>query len=325
VDIAKGLVILLVLLGHLLMSDALLKKSIYAFHMPFFFIAAGFFLPEKPFKQYLSRRFLTLIVPYFFFAMFYGMLSLKNIPPMLYATNQSLLKSGSNGMLWFLPSLFFALLVGHLLKNRIKGNLMLSIITIVTCISLGYLLNNQYHGGCLNMFRKWGLPFAIDVVLISSAFVLIGYLFAYRNGLQWLNNRPRYQLAIMSLLVCVVLLSTFYETRKQYPQMATGDLGNWYVYFVVAVIATMGILSFSCLLSSFRWKRWLVWFGENSLTVFLVHRMLVGILNERIIHGSNNILLYILSFVLLCVFSTICTMIINKYFPYLVGKPVLTK
>lgn len=41
IDVARGLVILLVLIGHS-EPPALIKTGIYGFHMPFFFILSGY-------------------------------------------------------------------------------------------------------------------------------------------------------------------------------------------------------------------------------------------------------------------------------------------
>lgn len=322
IDIAKGLAILIVLLGHLLSNDLLLKKAIYAFHMPIFFIVAGFFIPDKPFKEYAYRRISTLIIPYLIFAMLFGMLALKNFPPVLYATNQSLLYSNSNGMLWFLPCLFLALMFSYLLKGIVKKNYLFATIAIVASLILGFLLNSKCHDSSVKLFQRWGLPFAIDIVLMGTAFVITGYLFTYHKGLNWLKNCSKLRLMLISLLVFVSLFSIYYQTIKGYPQMATGDVGNWYVYYIVAVTASLGLLAISQLIASLGHNGWIIWLGKNSLTLFLVHRMLTGILIKNLIHGSSGslFLMYVVSFFILCLFSVLCTMTINKFFPYLVGK-----
>lgn len=238
----------------------------------------------------------------------------------LYASNQTLLKAGSNGMLWFLPCLFFALMGGHVLKKSLERNYWKAFVVILICITIGQFLNNQCHGGHLYMFHRWGLPFALDVSLIGIAFVLTGYLFVCHGGLSWITKRSKVQLSVISLSVLVSLVSTFYHTRKLYPQMATGDIGNWYVYFIVAVISTLGVLALSQLLSFSIYSRWLIWLGKNSLTIFLVHRMMVGVLQKHFLQRHDNMLMYLLCFLILSLFSIICTNIINKFFPYLVGK-----
>ena len=225
-------------------------------------------------------------------------------------------------MLWFLPCLFFALMFSYLMKGKVKKNYLFSIIAIVASLIIGFLLNNLYHDSSVKLFQKWGLPFAIDIVLMGTAFVVTGYFFTCHKGLDWLRNCSKPQLFLISLLIFVSLFSYFYQTQKGYPQMATGDVGNWYVYYIVAVAASLGILAFSQLVSTLGHNRWLIWFGKNSLTIFLVHRMLTGILIKKLIHGSgiSLVLMYIISFIILCLFSALCTMFINRYFPYLVGK-----
>lgn len=44
VDFAKGFVIILMVLGHVIIYTSDLCKFIYVFHMPFFFVMAGFLL-----------------------------------------------------------------------------------------------------------------------------------------------------------------------------------------------------------------------------------------------------------------------------------------
>jgi len=43
VDFAKGFVMILVVLGHAILAGSL-QNFIYVFHMPFFFVMAGFLL-----------------------------------------------------------------------------------------------------------------------------------------------------------------------------------------------------------------------------------------------------------------------------------------
>ena len=61
VDIVKGFAIILVMIGHsgmfLFIKDkALLNSIIYSFHMPLFFIVAGFFMKEKVSLKKAIRR-----------------------------------------------------------------------------------------------------------------------------------------------------------------------------------------------------------------------------------------------------------------------------
>ena len=50
-DVAKGIAIIAVVLGHIEMP-AFLHRFIYLWHMLFFFVLAGYFFKEKYFKAY---------------------------------------------------------------------------------------------------------------------------------------------------------------------------------------------------------------------------------------------------------------------------------
>lgn len=63
-DILKGIGILLVIIGHTFMKE--IGPYIQAFHMPLFFVVAGYFFKYKPVKDQLVRDLRRLIVPYLF-------------------------------------------------------------------------------------------------------------------------------------------------------------------------------------------------------------------------------------------------------------------
>lgn len=64
-DIAKGLAIILMVLGHCLSDQTALHDFIYSFHMPLFFLAAGFTMRAKPRDVVIKSSARRLLVPYF--------------------------------------------------------------------------------------------------------------------------------------------------------------------------------------------------------------------------------------------------------------------
>lgn len=65
IDIAKGIGILLVLIGHVCDKHTFLWNFITLFHMPLFFIISGYVLKlDKPIKLFLKSKLMTLWVPY---------------------------------------------------------------------------------------------------------------------------------------------------------------------------------------------------------------------------------------------------------------------
>ena len=81
-DVAKGLLIIMVVVGHAMeiinpTHDNYLLKLIYSFHMPAFFIISGYLFDSakwnvKGFKSYLVNRINKLLIPCFFFEYLYG-------------------------------------------------------------------------------------------------------------------------------------------------------------------------------------------------------------------------------------------------------------
>ena len=71
IDFAKGLVIILMVLGHVVNLGTALLKFIFVFHMPFFFIMAGYLLNldkwggAENFKPFANKLFKRLLVPYY--------------------------------------------------------------------------------------------------------------------------------------------------------------------------------------------------------------------------------------------------------------------
>lgn len=63
-DMLKGIGILFVIIGHTFMKE--IGPYIQAFHMPLFFMVAGYFFKYKPVKELLIRDFRRLIIPYLF-------------------------------------------------------------------------------------------------------------------------------------------------------------------------------------------------------------------------------------------------------------------
>jgi len=70
IDFAKGVAIILMVLGHAVVTSPL-KKFIFVFHMPFFFVMAGFLLNlnkwggAENFNAFAAKLFKRLLVPYY--------------------------------------------------------------------------------------------------------------------------------------------------------------------------------------------------------------------------------------------------------------------
>ena len=65
-DIAKGIGIILMIIGHCGIKNQYIKHFIYSFHMPLFFLISGYFFKYREDKECLKKNFKKLIMPYIY-------------------------------------------------------------------------------------------------------------------------------------------------------------------------------------------------------------------------------------------------------------------
>lgn len=164
IDIAKGICIILMVVGH---SSPIvwLNQLIYLFHMPTFFLASGYLFRERNLAspgKYVRRKVKGLWWPFFFWSMIYLLLHNIFAYMHLYSDGYSAMQSimlipryaimaGTERLLggfWFLSALLFATISGYCYykwigfsnKAIIMGILMMLVGAEVLC----YLGINHY-------------------------------------------------------------------------------------------------------------------------------------------------------------------------------------
>src|SRR5215216_4173095 len=191
VDIAKGIGIILVVMGHndFALISPFAHKFIYSFHMPMFFFMSGmFFKPDVPFLKFLWNRFNRILKPFFsiLLLIYFASLSFSKIS-ILMASRRLLKAMYGSGFyidwvqLWFLPHLFAASLFAYLFFKTVRH--------IQSPQLRWVLLTIIYIVGVLNMKLFWpfeitllgktltlhGLPYGLDMVVVSGFFFIVGY------------------------------------------------------------------------------------------------------------------------------------------------------
>lgn len=123
VDIAKGVGILFVVIGH---CHIPIEKEIFVFHLPVFFFIAGFFFRMESYKEFAWKKFRTLLVP----AAFFYLLGLVIKAPAFFArhgmeyfqgnisnTGHAFDVCHANGPVWFIFCLWTLLNIFYFLKK----------------------------------------------------------------------------------------------------------------------------------------------------------------------------------------------------------------
>ena len=191
VDIAKGIGIILVVMGHndFALISPFAHKLIYSFHMPMFFFMSGmFFKPDVPFLTFLWNRFNGILKPFFSILLLIYFASLSFSKISIVIVSRRLLKAmyGSGFyidwvQLWFLPHLFAVSLFAYFFFKAVKRIhpvqlrwVILTIIYIVGVLSMKLFWPFELNilGTTLTLY---GLPYGLDMVIVSGFFFIVGY------------------------------------------------------------------------------------------------------------------------------------------------------
>ncbi len=201
IDIAKGLGIIFVVLGHnWIVLDSLDEpfRLIYSFHMPLFFVLSGVFLKESQRLGALLRsKSASLLKPYFVVLLGLGAARLLAAPAASpFDLWQYLLGvawgTGSTLQwvpLWFLPNLFLALACAQLViasHRRLTHQPSWLLVTSCALLLIGAFTIDAFwrpapeHPTPLGGAYLPGLPWSLDLLPITTACVLFGYVLRER-------------------------------------------------------------------------------------------------------------------------------------------------
>lgn len=191
IDIAKGIAIILVIVGHTVPNPSPLRHAIFSFHMPVFFILAGYTFRPKPWRELLSGSVSRLLVPYVVLALAWQVPTfLMSGAPLTIGTLVAGLKtlvfaSGVDvpglcvtavGMAWFLAALFTSRLLFNVLVRLFDRRGIGVVWRGVVCAAIAF---------CgLSVSRYFGvyLPLDLDLSCYIVLLMWVGYTARQRGA-----------------------------------------------------------------------------------------------------------------------------------------------
>lgn len=278
IDIARGIAIILMCIGHANCPD-ILQKFIYLFHMAFFFITSGYFFnKEKSITQpwdFIVKRIKGLYIPFIKWGIIFTFLhnvflDLKLLTPKshYYGMKETLWKAFTTntrfipteemmGPYWFFSCLFYVSLFSLFLflfsnkffKNRWADSLLFSFICIIGFIML-YIRNGDDYSIIIRTF------------VISFLFYL-GYLWnKYNDKIKY--NWIGFTCSIFILLAGVL---SPYNTIN----IATLKLENPLIFLVYSFSGTYMLLYISKYIEKYTpyLKSFLSYTGSKTLIILL--------------------------------------------------------
>lgn len=275
IDIAKGIGIMLVILGH---TIALKYSSIiYTFHMPLFFMLSGLFAKHySSFGQALNKRVNTILIPWMkLYAISFiivlmipewrSQLNVSECLMELYTANTNLIQNSS---LWYLVCFFFVTLIFHFLpsKHISKKKLYVLVIIGIALLYIKPLLN-------ILPIPEHRLPFKIDTAFVSLAFFAFGYYAKDVIFVAVSYAKPIYIIALFFIWFAAAYLNGWTNLNSFdfgrikvlfYPIAGCGILITLWVAYMIASEKRLYKLS-----------RLLMFYGKNSLLIFGFQSLLI--------------------------------------------------
>lgn len=197
IDMAKGIGVLLVLIGHM-QGDPFYSYSpyiqplcvfIFSFHMPFFFILSGILMAiknddRKSLPEIAKRRFRGIMVPYYWFSLFlliyvlYYVFITNTVPLSGFFLNLWYVISGYGmNVLWFLPALYLGELLFIYLRQKfpeVKKNIVVLVVSCAVIFVISYLLTKVNMDVVINKRIREFITVLLRPIIVSG-FIGIGF------------------------------------------------------------------------------------------------------------------------------------------------------
>lgn len=273
-DIAKGICMISIILGHLLIDW--INQIVFLYDLPVFFLTAGFFLKKKDDISFIKGKAVRLLVPY------YGTCAVIIAGSVMNAYSNgtsvreafktkllaALYAAGDNwqepyviygiGAIWFFWALFTALVIVNHFIGIDFYRILIPVIAFIGWASF-------------NRTGIW-LPLSIQSGMLASLYLLIGYE-AHRSGFD-----PRKINGFAALLL--LLVTAFGMQHFKGFWLVHNYFGNGWLDFLISVAASVFVVYLSVCLSRGRSliRSFLRFFGKNSLIILCFHMIEMAVL-----------------------------------------------
>mgnify|MGYP003735900695 CR=1 FL=1 len=282
-DIAKGIGIVFVMLGHSAIGESIASYT-YIFNMPMFFFVAGYLTNLAKYQnywQFLKSRLKGILIPYLglsiisviFYKFYYRM------PGNDYITIQNMLKVFVlatrnqifyNIPLWFLPTLFITENIFYWIRKINRWWLELIIMFI-----LGW-----YFVMAWDTLYNPKLFWTLDNACFYLIFLALGYYvrnkFIDITKLNWWVKNAMW-IIMLSINLLVIVNKTWFDKIFRNKALLNNSMFYYISLIVLAVAGIWSILKISKIINR---QKILEFIGRNSLTFFGLHVLVFWILDK---------------------------------------------
>lgn len=279
IDIAKGIGIILMVVGHSLSEDSKLRAFIYLFHMPLFFFISGVVFNELYFqntKLLIKNKIKGLWYPFVKYSIIFiflhnlfvnlhiyenqGVTATYNMLNIIKSIIRALLFMQTDwllGALWFLWILFLSEFVFGFLGNFISKITKENFNEILGGICFLFFLIGMFLS-----VKEIKLPNRVSTFFVSIFFIYLGYMYSK------MKEKIQYRLDICLILLSILVIASInikVEMSKNY----------YSNHLLFLPLSLMGIYIIFYISTKFKKKKILKnmfsYLGKNTLIILALH------------------------------------------------------
>lgn len=331
-DVAKGIGIILVVMGHTGFLKEGVSRFVFSFHMPLFFIISGMLLhhsdiDNRDIGPLIRKKIRSLMIPYISFSLIYiaisavelltGVLSkAEMIQSVIY-----MFTLYGDSTLWFLPALLIGEILFILLNRKFKGVMLLAI----SCL-LGFAAFWIQMGitplYAMNMDNLLITNIIDFVRVLLRAVIVTGFIAVGFFGYGLIPRKTLISIALGAAFLGVAFVLSRYNDTVDFHRIVTGNYG---LFLSAGVFGSFGVIFLSKGLVGIKI---LGYFGRNSLIIMCTHLrfyvlfgaiQLAFLINTYVTRAKD----YVFMLVILVVSFAVEVLIIelfNRYLPFILGR-----
>lgn len=305
VDFAKGIAILLVIVGH--NGGNVIRGAVYSFHMPLFFLLSCVTFKystndsdfvkrtERAFKHLLAPTLVLLIINLLFGIVgnFHSFNSITNIisfirSKLLMVIFCSGVEVSINditiepiGLPWFMVALFLGRTIFDYMNYKYTNKKV--IILCLLCTLVGVIFGQI----------QW-LPLSFDIVLALFPFFYIGKSISVFK----ISNKPFSKLIIYAFSWAILMFVSFFSVHD-YLEFAYRRYPLFPFCYFIALLGILMMIEFSILVCKCpHFSLPMRYLGKNSVYMLYIHAIDYSLLRPLWEHTTN---IYINGFIRICV------------------------
>jgi len=360
-DMAKGLGMLLVLMGHL-QGDSIYQFSpylqpwcvfIFSFHMPMFFIISGILMAikdddKKDFKQLAKKRFKGIMVPYYWFSFFYMTVVVfelirGNILIQTFLINLWYVISGYGmNVLWFLPALYLGELLFIFLRQKTKSEksyIIILLLSLIVTFILSYLLTlPKTEAVEYKRFREIATVILRPVMVCG--FISLGYYvhkllekeskigdFFLRASINEKGNiTVKYRILYFIISLVLIGICAAFTHVNNGIDFRTMAFRNVFFFLLCCISGSYGVILLckalpQISLVTFWGKGSLIFMATHNSQTVLKYALLCAMYVNQYLTRARGYICYLIVVAIITAFSSLMILLITKFAPFITGKP----